>query len=80
METLTQEQGMTPIAGFTVYDTVLMMHLIEKLLRGGGVTGRELSHVAMLRSKAISATQNAVGFDIEQLNIQTAPKTENQGG
>jgi hypothetical protein len=77
MELLTPEQGQTPVTGFNVYDTVLIMHLVEKLLRCGAVTGRELSFVSELRGKAVNAAQTACGYDIEQLNQKV---TESQGG
>jgi hypothetical protein len=80
MEPLTNDQGLTLVTGFTVYDTVLIMHLIEKLLRGGGVTGRELSYVSALRTKAVEAALLAAGFDIETLNAPQIKKTNTQGG
>jgi hypothetical protein len=83
-DTLSEKQGLTPVTGFNVYDTVLIMHLVEKLLRGGGVTGRELSYVAQLRDKAVKGADTAVGFDIETLMAPQQPKqkktAETQGG
>lgn len=80
MDSLTEKQGQSTVNGFTVYDTVLIMHMIEKLLRGGGVTGQELPYIAALRHKAIAATKESIGFDIETLNNKK-PTTETvQGG
>jgi hypothetical protein len=67
MEALTDEQGLKPVSGFNVYDMVLITHLIEKLLRGGNVTGKELSFVAGLRAKAILTANIATGLDIDQI-------------
>lgn len=80
MDTLTEKQGHTAVTGFTVYDTVLIMHIIEKLLRGGGVTGQELSYVAALRHKTVVAAKTAVDFDIEVLNQNQKTTETVQGG
>jgi hypothetical protein len=88
LETLTEEQGNRPVSGFTVYDMVLVMHLIEKLLRNGLVTGKELSYVAGMRAKAVFSAQMASGFNIENLASPSKPPTteeteqpqETQGG
>lgn len=70
---ITKEQGITYVEGLTVYDVVIMTQMIEKLLRGGLVSGRELSHVTALRTKMIGLIIQCTGFDLDN---PTAKKEE----
>jgi hypothetical protein len=57
-------RNFTPINGFCVYDAVVVSQMIEKLLQHGLVTGKELCHVAALRTKVAGAIEKATGIDI----------------
>ena len=61
---LTQEQALTAIS-INCYDAVIITQLIEKLLRGGLVTGREISAVASLRVKLLGTMKQAIDVDFD---------------
>ncbi len=67
---LTEEQGLTAVDGFNVYDTVLIKHLIDKLLSKGLVIGKELPFVSSLYSKALIAAHDAIEVDISEIGNQ----------
>ncbi len=71
---VTQEQGSKLINGVNVYDVVLVTQIIEKLLRGGLITGKELGHVFAIRNKLLSLVKNDVGIDLDN-----PEKEENDG-
>lgn len=64
---LTTEQGTKELSGIHVYDGVVITQIIEKLLKSGAVSGKELLYVASLRSKVVAAIQVAVGVDIDNI-------------
>jgi hypothetical protein len=63
---LSEDEGLKPLDGLCVYDAIIMVQMIDKLLRGGLVTGREVGHVAVIRSKIVDAALRA-GTNIEEL-------------
>ena len=62
---LTSEQGTMEIYGIHVYDGVVITQIIEKLLKSGAVSGKELLFVASLRSKVVAAIETATGVNID---------------
>jgi hypothetical protein len=62
---LTEEQGFAQVQGINVYDVVVVSQIIEKLLRGGLVTGKELGHVSALRGKLHKIVQSTIGIDLD---------------
>lgn len=70
---VTQEQGFTVLPGINVYDAIVVSQLIEKLLRNGLVTGKELGHVASLRNKFHALVKQAVSVDIDNPPAETKP-------
>lgn len=64
---LDQEQFHTKIEGVTVYDAVILSQIIEKALRGGLVTGKELNPVAVVRNNLHSYVQAAIGIDLDSI-------------
>jgi hypothetical protein len=65
---LTKEQALTAIT-INCYDAVIMTQLIEKSLRNGLITGKELSTVAGLRGKLATLILVGVGVDIDDSNL-----------
>jgi hypothetical protein len=65
---ITKEQGNTQVEGLTVYEVIIMVQMVEKLLRGGMVTGRELNHVNTLRGKMVGLVEQYTGFDLDNPN------------
>jgi hypothetical protein len=63
---LTSEQGSADITGLNVFDGVVITQVIEKLLRSGNVTGKELLYLGSVRTKIITAIESAVGVNIDQ--------------
>lgn len=61
---LTKEQALTPIP-INCYDAVIITQLIEKLLRNGLITGKELAVVAGLRVKLTGTVQQSIGVDLD---------------
>lgn len=59
-----EEEGFRTVDGVCVYDVVLIVQIIEKLLKAGAVSGREVAHVAGLRSRLIDAASKA-GVGVE---------------
>jgi hypothetical protein len=72
---VTDAQGHTEVVGLTLYDMILVKHLFDKLLRVGGVSGKELSFVAALREKVL-AVSIAVGIDIEEIGNKPVTQGE----
>ena len=68
---LTQDQGLTLINGVNVYDVIVVSQIIEKLLRGGLVTGKELGHVSTLRAKLHNLVLQSSGIDIDEATVIT---------
>lgn len=64
---LSEEQGLTEVVGLTVYDMLIVSHMVEKLLRNGLVTGKELSPVSSLHAKVLRIANEAVGVDLMEV-------------
>lgn len=62
---VSEQEGYTTVDGLTVYDCIVITQIIDKLLKGGLVTGREVGHVALLRAKVIAAAEKVIGFNID---------------
>ena len=63
---LTQEQGLAPVKlDLHVYDVVIIAQMIEKLLRSGLVTGKEINYVATVRQKLHASVLQTIGLDID---------------
>lgn len=76
---LTEEQGHTFVNSlFHVYDMVLITHLVEKSLRAGIISGKELKYVNSLREKAIAGAQIAAGVDIDSVGSKNDKKTQGE--
>lgn len=61
---LTKEQGETAIS-FTCYDAIVVMQMIEKLLKSGLVSGKELAHVAGLRIMLLNSVHVKTGVNLD---------------
>jgi hypothetical protein len=76
---LTHEQGFTPINVLTVYDVVVISQMIEKLLRAGLVTGRELNFVSSIRERLHTAVKQTIDYDIDNPPSEVNAEVENDG-
>ena len=66
----TPEQTLVTIP-INYYDAVIITQMIEKLLRNGLVTGRELAAVASLRMKILRMVKQDIGVDLDNPGEQT---------
>lgn len=73
---LTQEQALESIS-INCYDAVIISQLIEKLLRHGLVTGKEVATVAGLRMKVLATVKGAIGIDLDNPVEQEKMETTN---
>ena len=64
--------GLLKLSDLNIYDGVVVLQIIEKLLRSGAVTGREIAHVASLRVKIAEAIKAASGQDIDNMSQSQA--------
>lgn len=69
---LDTKKGLTGIDGLCVYDAIVITNIIDKLLKTGAVTGKEVGHVASLRAKATAAVQRAIGLDLDNPSPEAA--------
>ena len=73
---LTQEQALTQFP-ISCYDGVIIIQLIEKLLRGGLVTGPELTAITSLRIKMVGSIKREIDVDLDrQFEPQSKAETE----
>ncbi len=62
---LTADQGFKLVNGVNVYDVMVITQMIEKLLRGGLVTGKELGHVYTIRAKLREMVIQSINVDLD---------------
>jgi len=73
---LDASKGTSPLGGLCVYDGIVVVQIIERLLRSGGVSGRELNHVAALRTKVAMSIKQACGVSVDDKEPQPEATTD----
>jgi hypothetical protein len=67
----TKENGELPVANLNVFDSVIMVQIIDKALHGGIIAGPEISCIAVTRSRLVAAifTATNINYDAKATDV-----------